>query len=168
MTEDEMAGWHHQLNGHESKQTLGDSGGQGSLACFSPQGCQESDTTQRLNNNIHVSVLFQILFPLKLLQNIEQSCLCFTTGPCWLSILNMAVCTCQFQTPSLSIPPFFLSLITINSFSKSVVCFCFLNKFICIIFQIPHVSHITVCLSLTSLSMILSICIHAAANGIVS
>ena len=33
-TEDEMVGWHHRLNGHESEQTLGDSGGQGSLAGF--------------------------------------------------------------------------------------------------------------------------------------
>ena len=35
-TEDEMVGWHHQLNGHEFEQTLGDRKGQGSLACFSP------------------------------------------------------------------------------------------------------------------------------------
>ena len=38
MTEDEMVGWHHQLNGHDFEQTLGDSGGQGSLACCSPWG----------------------------------------------------------------------------------------------------------------------------------
>ena len=38
-TEDEMVGWRHQLNGHESKQTPGDSEGQGSLACCSPWGC---------------------------------------------------------------------------------------------------------------------------------
>ena len=36
MTEDEMIGWYHQLSGHESEQTLGDSGGQVSLACYSP------------------------------------------------------------------------------------------------------------------------------------
>ena len=36
MTEDEMVGWHHQLNGHESEQALGDSEGWGSLACCSP------------------------------------------------------------------------------------------------------------------------------------
>ena len=45
MTEDEMAGWHHQLNGHEFAQTLGDSEGQGSLVCCSPWGCKKSDTT---------------------------------------------------------------------------------------------------------------------------
>ena len=36
MTEDEMVGWHHQVNGHEFEQTPGDSEGQGSLACCSP------------------------------------------------------------------------------------------------------------------------------------
>ena len=41
----------HQLNGHEFEQTLGDSGGHGSLAFFSPWGCKESKTTQQLNNN---------------------------------------------------------------------------------------------------------------------
>ena len=41
MTEDEMVGWHHQLDGH------GD--GQGGLTCYSPRGCKELDTTERLN-----------------------------------------------------------------------------------------------------------------------
>ena len=40
MTEDEIVGWHHRVNGHESEQTLGDSEGQGSLACYSPLGLQ--------------------------------------------------------------------------------------------------------------------------------
>ena len=40
MAEDEMVGWHHQLNGHESEQTLGDSEGQGSLVCCCPWGCK--------------------------------------------------------------------------------------------------------------------------------
>ena len=38
--EDEMAGWHHQCNGHELGQTLGDGKGQGSLACCGPRGCR--------------------------------------------------------------------------------------------------------------------------------
>ena len=50
MTEDKMAGWHHQLNGHESEQTLGDSEGQRSLACCSPWGHKELDTTEQVNN----------------------------------------------------------------------------------------------------------------------
>ena len=49
MTEDEMAGWHHQLTGHEFKETLGDGGGQGGLACCDSWGCKESDTTEQLN-----------------------------------------------------------------------------------------------------------------------
>ena len=49
MTEDEMARWHHWLNGHEFEQTLGGGDGQGSLACFSPWGRKESDTTVWLN-----------------------------------------------------------------------------------------------------------------------
>ena len=48
MTEDEMVGWHHQLDGHEFEQALG-VGGQRSLACYSPWGLKESDTTKRLN-----------------------------------------------------------------------------------------------------------------------
>ena len=50
MTEDEMVGWHHRLNRHEFEQTLGVSEGQRSLACCSPWGRKESDTTEHLNN----------------------------------------------------------------------------------------------------------------------
>ena len=46
-----MVAWHHQLNGHDFEQTLGDSEGQGSLVCSSPWGCKESDMTERLGNN---------------------------------------------------------------------------------------------------------------------
>ena len=46
MTEDEMVGWHHWLNGHEFEQAPGDGEGQGSLACCSPWGHQESDITE--------------------------------------------------------------------------------------------------------------------------
>ena len=51
MTEGEVVGWHHQLNGHEFEQTPGDGEGQGSLACYSPWGLKESDMTEQLNNN---------------------------------------------------------------------------------------------------------------------
>ena len=51
ITEDEMVGWHYQLNGHEFEQTLGDGEGQGSLACCRPWARKESDTTEWLNNN---------------------------------------------------------------------------------------------------------------------
>ena len=49
MTEDETAGWHHQLNGHEFEHALGVGDGQGGLACCSPWGHKESDMTKRLN-----------------------------------------------------------------------------------------------------------------------
>ena len=52
-----MVRWHHQLNGHEFEQTLGDSEGQGSLVCHSPWGHKESDTTEQLNNN-RISILW--------------------------------------------------------------------------------------------------------------
>ena len=51
MAENEMVGWHHRLKGHEFEQTLGDSEGEGGLACCSPWRHKESDTTERLNNS---------------------------------------------------------------------------------------------------------------------
>ena len=51
MTEDEMVGWHHRLNGHKFEQTLRGGEGQGSLACCSPWGHKESDMTAQLNNH---------------------------------------------------------------------------------------------------------------------
>ena len=49
VTEDEMVGWHHQLNGHKFEQAAGVGDGQGSLVCCSPLGRKESVTTERLN-----------------------------------------------------------------------------------------------------------------------
>jgi len=50
MTEDEMVGWHHQLDGHEFEQAPGDGEGQGSLACCSPWVHKELDMTEQMNN----------------------------------------------------------------------------------------------------------------------
>ena len=52
MTEDEMVGWHHQLNGHEFEQAQGIGDGQGSLGCCSPWVCKESHTTEQLFTNL--------------------------------------------------------------------------------------------------------------------
>ena len=49
MTEDELVGWHHRLDGHEFEQGRGVGDGEGSLACYSPWCHKESDTTERLN-----------------------------------------------------------------------------------------------------------------------
>ena len=47
--EDEKVGWHHRLDGHQFEQASGTDDGQGSLACCSPWGRKESDTTEQLN-----------------------------------------------------------------------------------------------------------------------
>ena len=49
MTEDEMVGWHHQLDGHGFGWILGAGDGQGGLACCTSWGCKEPDTTEQLN-----------------------------------------------------------------------------------------------------------------------
>ena len=49
MTEDEMVGWHHWLDGHEFEQASGVGDGQGSLVWHYPWGCKESDMTECLN-----------------------------------------------------------------------------------------------------------------------
>ena len=49
MTEDEMVGWHHGLDGYEFEQAPGAGNGQGSLACCSPCSRKESDISERLN-----------------------------------------------------------------------------------------------------------------------
>ena len=49
MTEDEMAGWHHQLDGHEFEWTPGGGDGQGGLACWDSWGRKESGATEQLN-----------------------------------------------------------------------------------------------------------------------
>ena len=59
--QDEIVGWHHWLNRHEFEQALGDSEGQGSLACSSPWGHKESDTTEQLNNIDNTSSLWTLV-----------------------------------------------------------------------------------------------------------
>ena len=49
MTEDEMVGWHHRLNGHEFEKTPEVGDRQGGMACCSTWNCKESDMTERLN-----------------------------------------------------------------------------------------------------------------------
>ena len=61
-TEDEMAGWHHSLNGHEFEWTLGDGDGQGGLVCCDSWGCKESDTTEQLNWTDWIQLLNQAFY----------------------------------------------------------------------------------------------------------
>ena len=55
-TEDEMPGWHHQLNEHELEQIPGDSEGQESLVCCNPWGHKALDTTEQLKNSKRLSL----------------------------------------------------------------------------------------------------------------
>ena len=73
MTEDEMAGWHHWLDGRESEWTPGDGDGQGGLACCDSWSRKESDTTEWLNllfviwaldNDIYMFLWKQYSYPL--------------------------------------------------------------------------------------------------------
>ena len=64
VTEDEMVGWHHLLNGHEFEQTQGDSEGQGSLVCYSLRGCNQLDMTGPLNNNHEKCAVVLLFVPL--------------------------------------------------------------------------------------------------------
>ena len=56
-----MVGWHHRLNGHEFEQAPGVGDGQGSLACFSPWSCKDSDTTEKQLTDVNKSHNLQIL-----------------------------------------------------------------------------------------------------------
>ena len=60
MTEDEMVGWHHRLNGHESEQAPGDGEGQGSLVGSNSWGHKELNTIERLNNNNNLFILLEV------------------------------------------------------------------------------------------------------------
>ena len=62
MKEDEMVGWHHQLDGYEFEQAPGVGDGQGSLACWDPWGRKESDTTERLKVFITCRITVHLRF----------------------------------------------------------------------------------------------------------
>ena len=72
MTEEEMVGWHHQLNGYEFELAPGDGKEQGSLACCNPWSCKEFNMTEQLNN-CKVTLLFpfhKVIFERKPLSQI--------------------------------------------------------------------------------------------------
>ena len=83
MSGDEMAGWHHQLNGHEFEQTLEVGNGQGGLACCSPWGCKESVawlsnwTELKILTKSVAKWLYQFIVPLLVCKNFY----CSTSSP---------------------------------------------------------------------------------------
>ena len=76
---------------------------------YSPWGHKELDMTERLT---HFSFVFpQTSLPSRLAHNIEQSSLCYAVGPCWLPMLNIAMCTCILNPPvqvgtGVRVPPY--------------------------------------------------------------
>ena len=76
MTEDEMVGWHHRLDGHEFEYAPGVGDEQRSLVYCSPWGHKESDTTERLSQRRKGSPVSSTLFPIQF-SSVAQSCLTF-------------------------------------------------------------------------------------------
>ena len=113
--------------------------------------------------HMHVSILPQTPLPSRLPHNIGQSPLCHPVGPCWLSILNIAVCTCRSQTPRLSLR--MLCFITLYLIALCRYCvfyklnFCgnpVLSKFIGAIFPIAFAHFVSLCHTLVILTMFLT------------
>ena len=75
-------------------------------------------------------------------QGIGYSSLCYTLGPCCLPILNVIVYIYQIQTPSPSLSLPRTTLATASLFSMPVESLCFVDRFTCTAFQIPHISDI--------------------------
>ena len=63
MTENEMVGWHHQLDGHEFEEAPGVGDGQGGLVCCSPWSCKESDRTEETEEMQCLNVMWYFGYP---------------------------------------------------------------------------------------------------------
>ena len=96
MTEDDMVGCHHWLNGHGFGWTSGVGDGQGSLACCASWGRKESDMTEWLNStepNVHVSIYYRSSYVELLDQKIGPN---FTKLFSKVIPSHAAKCTCEF------------------------------------------------------------------------
>ena len=119
---------------------------------------------------LYIHSLSYSIFHYGLSQETGYSSLCYTVGCHCLSILNVIVCIYQPPVPHPShffAPhPWHPQVCSLHPW----VCFCFVGRFICAIFWIPHISDIVWYVSfsfwITSLSTRISRCIHVAANGI--
>ena len=98
MTEDEMVGWHHRLDGHEFEQAPGVGDGQGGPACCNPRGHKESDTTEQMNRTVPSAVQSAAVNASRsLLTPPTCECVCvpshFSCGHLWVSdsIMNWSI-----------------------------------------------------------------------------
>ena len=114
---------------------------------------------------INVSILPHTSLLSRLPHYIKQCSLCYIVCSCWLFILNIAVCRCQSQPPSLTLPLLPLNYESVNlfMFCKSVHLYDF---FFYSVYKGCHTVFLPFCL--TSLSMTILKSIHVAANGIIS
>ena len=94
-TEDEMAGWHHWLDGHESEWTLGVGDGQGGLACCDSWGRKESDMTEWLNWTV-VNLCLAWLECIVLLQNLYWGKLAFIKSNMDRRYFPIGFCVCVY------------------------------------------------------------------------
>ena len=102
MTEDKIVGWHHRLDGHEFAQAWGDGEGLGSLACCSPWGRKESETTERLNDsNNHKRELMQIFCRIAKKIDLKNLYFCHSAVPfIGRSDLELKCCALSCSIPS--------------------------------------------------------------------
>ena len=98
---------------------------------LAPPGKPQSERSQT-EKALYWIISFFFLFHYGLLQDIKYSSSCYTVGPC-LSILYITVCIWQFQTPNLSLPQLSSLLVPQVCSLCLWACFCFINKFICVI-----------------------------------
>ena len=136
------------------------------------QCCVNLCYTMKWLSFTHIQSFFIYSFPYGLYRQIGYSSLCYTVGPCCLSILNVIVCIYQPQIPSpyLSFTPSPLATISLVSMFVSLFLFCRYIDSLCHILDSTYKwYHIVFSFPfwLTSLSMIIYSCIHIATNGII-
>ena len=102
MTEDEIVGWYHRVDGHEFEQAPGIGNGQGNLLCYSPWGCKESDMTEQLN------LVEKIIFVEKLELTVLIS---FHVGIYWLFVKLSNNETIMLVFPTVEIYTLFKNII---------------------------------------------------------
>ena len=115
VTEDVIIGWHHWLSGHEFDQALGDGKGQGSLACCSPWGHKESDTTKQLHFIHFKHSLALSFFGTGMKTDLFQSCgHCWVFQICWHIECSTLTASCfRIWTSSTGIPSLPLALFVV-------------------------------------------------------